>query len=87
LAVEDSEIDNVDFSVYPNPNDGNFTVKVTGEVQPYTLEIFNSLGGLLGNVSCNDEIVNIDRTDLNAGVYYVKITMNEKVAVKKVIVQ
>ncbi|MCL2327051.1 MAG: T9SS type A sorting domain-containing protein [Bacteroidetes bacterium] len=87
LAVETTEISNVDFIVYPNPNDGNFKVKITGEIQPYTVEIFNNLGGLLGYVNCNDETVNINRTDLKAGIYYVKITMNEKIVVKKIIVQ
>ena len=87
LAVKSQEIVGVDFFIYPNPNDGNFTIKITGELQPYTLEIFNSLGGLLGFVNCNDEIVNINRTDLNTGIYFVKITMNGKIAVKKIIVQ
>ena len=87
LAIEYPEIVGVDFAVFPNPNDGNFTVKITGEIHPYTIEIFNSLGGLLGHVSCNDEIVNINRTDLDAGTYFVKITMIGKTAVKKIIVQ
>ena len=87
LAVKSPEIVGINFSVYPNPNDGNFTVKVTGEVQPYTLEIFNNLGGMLGFVNCNDKIVNINRTDLNTGIYFVKITMNGKIAVKKIIIQ
>ena len=87
LAVKFPEIVGVDFSIYPNPNDGNFTVKITGKIQPYTIEVFNSFGGLLGYVNCNDEIVNINRTDLSAGIYFVKITMSGKIAVKKIIVQ
>jgi len=77
----------IDFVVFPNPNDGNFTVKIAGEVQPYTLEVFNSSGALLGYVNCNDEFVNINRIDLDAGIYFVKITMNGKIAVKKIIVR
>ena len=89
LAVESetNEASDVDFIVYPNPNDGNFTVQIRGEIEPYTLEIFNNSGGLLGFVNCNEEVVYINRTDLNSGIYYVKITMNEEVAVKKIIVQ
>jgi len=44
LTVEIIETTGVDFSVFPNPNDGNFTVKIEGEIQPYTIEIFNNLG-------------------------------------------
>ena len=87
LAAESTEITNVDFNVYPNPNNGNFIIRITGEIQPYIVEIFNNLGGLLGSINCNDETININRTDLNPGIYYVKITMNEKIVVKKVIVQ
>jgi len=87
LAVEFPEIIGVDFAIYPNPNDGNFTLKITGEVQPYTIEIFNSIGGLLGYINCQDTIVNIRRADLNTGIYFVKISMSGKIAVKKIIVQ
>ena len=81
------EQETTDMYVYPNPNDGNFSVKIIGEINPYTIEIFNSSGGMLGTVNCNEELVGINRNDLNAGIYYVKLTMGDKVVVKKVIVQ
>ena len=81
------EQETTDMYVYPNPNDGNFSVKIIGEINPYTIEIFNSSGGMLGTVNCNEELVGINRSDLNAGIYYVKLTMGDKVVVKKVIVQ
>ncbi|MCL1938462.1 MAG: T9SS type A sorting domain-containing protein [Candidatus Azobacteroides sp.] len=89
LAAKTTEINinNGDVIIYPNPNNGNFTVKMIGEIQPYTVEIFNSSGGLLGHVNCNDETVNINRADLNTGIYYIKITMDGKITVKKIIVQ
>jgi Zn-dependent metalloprotease len=87
LSVESPEIIGVDFSIYPNHNNGNFTIKISGQIEPYTVEIFNNFGGLLGYVNCHDGLVNINRTNLNSGIYYVRITMNGKVAVKKVIVQ
>jgi len=86
LTIEYPEIFGIEFSVYPNPSDGNFTIKISGNKEPYTVEIFNNFGGLLGYVNCNDVLVNINRTDLNAGIYYVKISMNGKIAVKKIIV-
>jgi len=87
LTVQYPEIIGIDFSIYPNPTNGNFTIKIRGEIEPYTVEIFNNFGGLLGYVNCHDGLVNINRTDLNSGIYYVKITMNGIIAVKKVIVQ
>ncbi|MCL2073504.1 MAG: trypsin-like peptidase domain-containing protein [Marinilabiliaceae bacterium] len=87
VETETNDTSDVDFIVYPNPNDGNFTVHIRGEIEPYTLEIFNNSGGLLGFVDCNEEVVYINRTDLNSGIYYVKISMHEKVAVRRIIVQ
>ncbi|GAB6012690.1 M43 family zinc metalloprotease [Viscerimonas tarda] len=76
-----------DFTVYPNPNDGNFTVEITGEVQPYTVEIYNASGGMLGKTSCDAEAVNINRSDLPQGIYYVRLLMGKEVATKKVVIK
>jgi len=35
----------------------------------------------------NEELVGINRSDLNTGIYYVKLNMGDKVVVKKVVVQ
>ncbi len=77
----------INFSVFPNPNNGNFSVEITGKISPYTVEIFNNSGKLLDYVNSKDEVVYINRPDLSAGIYYVKLTMNKKTAVKKVIIQ
>jgi hypothetical protein len=77
----------IDFTVYPNPNDGNFTVEIAGDPQPYTVEIFNVSGGMLGKVDCDAQAVNINRSDLPTGVYYLKLGMSGKQAVKKLIVK
>jgi len=87
LSVETLEINEVDFSIFPNPNDGNFVVKIIGEILPYTVEIFNNLGGQLGFVNCNEDMVSINRTDLNPGIYYIRLTMKGKMTVKKIIVR
>ncbi|GAB6011673.1 T9SS type A sorting domain-containing protein [Viscerimonas tarda] len=76
-----------DFTVYPNPNDGNFTVELSGEVQPYTVEIYNASGGMLGKTSCDAEAVNINRSDLPQGIYYVRLLMGKEVATKKVVIK
>jgi hypothetical protein len=85
--IEDIKTSGVDFSVYPNPNDGNFTVRIEGEIEPYTLELLNTLGGQLGFINCNENYVNINRADLSVGIYFVKLTMNGKTSVKKIVVQ
>jgi V8-like Glu-specific endopeptidase len=86
LALELPKTD-IDFTVYPNPNDGNFTVKITGRIEPYTVEIFNAMGVLIGKVDCYEDVIHVNRADLPAGIYYVRMTITDKVIVKKVVIQ
>ena len=45
------------------------------------------MGMLIGKVDCYEEIVHVNRADLSAGIYYVRITVTDKVIVKKVVIQ
>jgi len=88
LAVETTEITNeTDFIVYPNPTNGDFQIKITGNLQPYTMEMFNSSGNLLGRTDCDMETVNVNRNDLPVGIYYIRLVSNGKQSVKKLIIQ
>lgn len=78
---------NSDFTVYPNPNSGVFTVQLTGDIRPYIITIFDAFGHMTGKVDCNTESVNINRSDLSPGIYYIKINMSNLSVVKKLIVQ
>jgi len=86
-SITESQITDIDFTLYPNPNDGIFTVKITGKIEPYTVEIFNALGRVIGNVNCHEETIHINQTDLPAGIYYVRMTINDKTVVKKAVIQ
>jgi len=87
LAINENEINEVDFTIFPNPNDGNFTIRISGYKESYTLQIFNAMGLNIGEINCNEETVHISKSELSAGLYYVKMTSNDKIIVKKVIVQ
>jgi len=80
-------ITDTDFTVYPNPNDGNFTIKITGKIESYTLEIFNAMGVLIEKMNGYNEVVLVNRAGLPVGIYYVKMTIAEKVVVKKMVKQ
>jgi len=87
LAIESQKITDIDFNVYPNPNDGNFTIKIEGKAESYTVEIFNSMGILIGRVDCDEEVVHVNRADLPSGLYFVKISTEAGIVVKKVVKQ
>jgi hypothetical protein len=42
---------------------------------------------MLGRVDCNAQAVNINRSDLSQGVYYLKLNMNGRQAAKKLVVK
>ena len=77
----------IDFIVYPNPANGDFRIKITGNLQPYTVELFNSSGNMLGRTSCDMETINVNRNDLPGGIYFVKLSMGSNTVVKKLIIQ
>jgi hypothetical protein len=78
-------IDGFDLSVFPSPNNGNFSVKITGEIQPYTIEILDIFGVIFGSFKGSEENFNIN-LNLRSGIYFAKVTMANNVVVKKFIV-
>ena len=92
---EDSEFqeisnDKLDFSIYPNPNDGTFTIQLlsVGEMKPFSIQIFNSSGKYISGIEhCNTSLIHVNNSNLPAGIYFVKLCMGNNIAIKKVIVQ
>jgi len=78
-----------DFTIYPNPNDGNFTILIEAdEMQPFTIEIYDSIGFLMSKTDyCDTYIVNVNQGNLVSGVYFVKITMGNSFVTKQVVIQ
>ena len=77
-----------DCRIYPNPNDGEFTIDVTGNTEPYTVEFFSTSGTLLDRMEhCSVNQLNINRSSLPDGMYFVKLTMGTDTVTKKVIVK
>ena len=85
------ELESSNFSVYPVPNDGRFTVSVTSLVQEtYTIAVYNQLGAKI--FEQHDWQVNgktekqIDLRPLASGIYLVVFLNNEHHVVKKIFV-
>ncbi|PIE87616.1 MAG: hypothetical protein CSA01_00025 [Bacteroidetes bacterium] len=74
--------------LYPNPNNGTFTIKMadsffnnTGEI-----EVYNTIGQCVRRMSVNTVQADVELKVTN-GYYVVKITSGNNVAIKKLIVQ
>ncbi len=87
---EHSENENI-FFVYPNPSNGNTTLEFSlNEPTFTTVEIFNLLGGKVltvheGNLPSGKHKIVFDAGKLQSGVYFVKIFIGERTAIKKVV--
>ncbi len=74
----------LDFSVYPNPTNGNFVVDCAGKQQT-KLEIFNILGTCIQSQIMHDHINEIDIHKLPQGVYIIRLSSNVQTLQKTLI--
>ncbi|MEZ5013628.1 MAG: GEVED domain-containing protein [Chitinophagales bacterium] len=79
-------------SLYPNPNNGNFTLQLNGlENSDITVEVFNSVGSLVYanniSVSENDYAAVISLENAAAGMYQVRITNGTSISNYPVMIQ
>ena len=70
------------FVLYPNPSDGNFTIEGNG-IEKADITILNNLGMIVRQYKAGDDVTN----RLSAGVYFVEVTANGKLEIKKLIVK
>lgn len=86
-AIESVDADNSNLQVYPNPaRGGNVTIAVAaGEVA--NVAVYNSAAQLVKSVATAESTLTLDVSDLQAGIYYVRVTTADKAYTKKLIVE
>jgi hypothetical protein len=85
LGIEDTFENTI--GLYPNPNQGSFTVYLNDKQNNDTvsIEVFNSLGQVVYQVTSNLAKMNISLNQAQ-GMYYVKVATGNQSAVKKIII-
>ena len=84
-GVSANQIDQ--FSVYPNPSSGTFTIQTTGSDMPTNYEMFDQLGRVVasGTFSANTEIVKLG--EVRQGMYMLKLSYaSGEVGVRRIVV-
>lgn len=84
LSVKDSEINNLDYSLYPNPATDELFIKrpTSGLV---TGNLFDITGKLILNFTLNNQESRVKVENLAAGIYFLEISDSKNTFVKKII--
>lgn len=90
LSVDSFDLEN-DFVVYPNPNNGDFTIKFNGASGDVNVEVFDIRGrSILQNTynnTSNDFNKSLSLGDVQSGMYLLNIKNNGQTITKKIIVE
>jgi len=84
FSVAESEMENA-VSIYPNPSSGFFTVKVNG-ITSFTLEMMDMTGKIIQTATSQKNEMQINTNAIADGIYFVKISSENGVVVKKVVI-
>ena len=88
IGVENITSDNL-MNVYPNPNNGNFTIRLNlPSTENVSLEVYNMVGSKVmevANGSLSNESFEVNMPESEGGVYFVRMTVNGTVINKKIV--
>ena len=87
VVVEDKIIERdkqSDVSVYPNPSEAGFYVRVSEDFLNASVSVFNMNGALVEQGVANSNVTEVGNS-LNAGIYILKITTDKETVQRKII--
>lgn len=90
--ISSSKVENnqIKTEIYPNPNAGSFTIKLTGTSDQKTVNkivIYDAMGTIIQKTEILNEAITIDISSQAKGVYFVKIENEQGITVEKIIYQ
>lgn len=86
LGVENFSVRNT-IQLYPNPANDVLNIQNDSDESITSLSIYNINGTLLKEIKDYNKVINIPVSDFQAGVYFVKISLNDKILNYKFIKQ
>jgi len=87
-AINEAETLTAGFRIFPNPNNGQFTVQNNETDSEKVVEIYNTLGSLVKQLRLSETEIEIDMNNHPNGLYIIKITAYKKmIQVSRIIKQ
>jgi hypothetical protein len=85
LNIDDQFLNSL--KLYPNPTSETINLKLNNSVEKISITIYNLLGQELSNFErpLDNGTTSIDISELNSGIYFIKIASGENSTIKKVI--
>jgi len=83
------DIPAIDFSLYPNPSDGNMVIETANSKKINSVTVMDNLGKILRTISHNrnSSVITLQLQDLQVGIYFVEVRTDDGVGTKKVIIE
>lgn len=83
---DNSKAKTYNYQLYPTINDGNFTMEFDNDINSKTIELIDVMGKVVFSQNTDREKIEL-HLELNFGAYFVRISSNQLLSVKKIIVQ
>ena len=78
-----------EYAIYPNPNNGTFTIQFGQAVDGIKVQVIDTKGRVCHNETFNGTIQNayVETSNLEKGIYFVTVTINDKPSQATIVVQ
>jgi len=85
---KEKRTNNNSIKVYPNPNNGQFTIELSGHTGPTELLMFNASGRLVHKQTCIENgTFSIENPAFDKGLYFLRIQNQGEIISKKVLIR
>ncbi len=85
ISVAIDEVAVGEVSLYPNPNNGNFTLELVG-VNAQEYAIYDISGRIIESNAVSSPVINFDM-QLSTGTYFIRITAGKEVITRKIVIE
>ncbi len=84
-SVDNTLADELNFNMMPNPSDGWFDIRMNQTGKETNILVFDALGRQVAATNANDEITRMDISNQADGIYFVRIEVDGRSFVRKLI--